>query len=106
MATVPIAQPAESVEQRFRRLAAVWRRETAHLSSPTKMFAHPAYQEIIGLGRDAVPLLLRELELNPDHWFGALRALTGASPVAEEDRGDVEKMAAGWQRWGRENGYR
>lgn len=45
-----------------------------------EMAMHPAYQRIIGLGPEVAPLLLRELERQPDHWFWALKALTGADP--------------------------
>jgi hypothetical protein len=69
------------------------------------MAAHPAYQEIITMGQEVVPLLLRDLEQEPDHWFAALRAITGAHPVPPEDRGDLHKMAAAWLRWGKDNGY-
>jgi hypothetical protein len=57
---------------------------------------HPAYQQIIGLGPAGVPLLLRELEREPDHWFWALRAITGEDPVPEEARGRLREMAAAW----------
>jgi hypothetical protein len=40
------------------------------------------YQEIIGMGERAVPLLLAELKREPDDWFWALHAITGASPLA------------------------
>ena len=106
MASVPAAQHAESVEQKFQRLAATWRAETGHLSSITSMFNHPAYQEIIALGQDVVPSLLRDLEKEPEHWFAALRAITGARPVAPEDRGQIDRMAEAWLRWAKEHGYR
>jgi len=106
MASVPIAQQAESVEQKFQRLAAVWRAETGHLSSITRMCNHPAYQEIIALGHDVVPSLLRDLEKEPEHWFAALRAITGAQPVPPEDRGQIDMMAEAWLRWAKEHGYR
>jgi hypothetical protein len=92
-------------EERFQHLAGVWRQEVAYLSSVTAMSQHPAYQAIIGLGPDVIPILLRELEHNPDHWFVALHALTGASPVPPEDRGYLDRMAAAWVRWGKEHGY-
>lgn len=69
------------------------------------MVEHPAYQAIIGLGEPAVPLVLKELEQQPDRWFAALRAITGANPVREEDCGDVTRMAESWIEWGRANGY-
>jgi hypothetical protein len=105
MTPVPTAQQVESVEQKFQRLTAVWRAETRHLSSTTKMFGHPAYQEIIAMGAQVVPSLLRDLEREPDHWFAALRAITGAQPVPPEDRGDITRMAAAWLRWAKDHGY-
>ena len=71
----------------------------------TEMAMHPAYQEIIGMGELAVPLILAELERDPDHWFWALKAITGADPVPEHCRGHLEEMAQAWLRWGRMQGY-
>jgi hypothetical protein len=106
MAPIPAAAKAESVEQKFQRLAAVWRTETGHVSSISKMFSHPAYQEIIGMGSAVMPCLLRDLHGEPEHWFAALRAITGAQPVSHEDRGQIDKMADAWLRWATEHGYR
>jgi len=58
------------------------------------MADHPAYRAIVGLGKPVIPLLLVELELEPDHWFIALHELTGAEPVPEESRGRIDKMAS------------
>ena len=69
------------------------------------MAAHPAYQEIISLGPDVVPLLLRELAREPDHWFTALKAITGTNPVDPADRGCIDKMAGAWLTWAKEAGY-
>ena len=44
-----------SVETVFERLLATWRDETKYLSQFHKIFQHPAYQEIIGLGMDGCP---------------------------------------------------
>jgi hypothetical protein len=98
--------PPESLEERFRRLVAVWQAETGHLSSTEQMAEHPAYQQIIALGPAAVPLLLRQLETEPDHWYMALEAITGADPVGEADCGRLLATARAWLRWGREKGYR
>jgi hypothetical protein len=51
--------PWETVEERFQRLAAAWHRDTDYLSSMADADSHPAYQEIIRLGPEVVPLLLR-----------------------------------------------
>jgi hypothetical protein len=74
---------AESVEQRFRRLAAVWKKDTAHLSSINASNNHPAYQEIIGMGWDVVPFLLHDIAA----------------------RGRIDKIAAAWVQWGQAHGY-
>jgi hypothetical protein len=54
MAITPVkptpAASAETVEERFRRLAAAWHRDTDYLSSMDEADSHPAYQEIIRLG--------------------------------------------------------
>jgi hypothetical protein len=102
----PAPEPTESVEERFRRLAAVWRAETAYVSSSSELRNHPAFQEIIGLGEAVVPLMLRDLEERPRLWVWALPQITGADPVPACDRGNITKMSEAWLRWGREHGYR
>jgi hypothetical protein len=109
MASIPVkhaaTRPAETVEQRFRRLAGAWHDQTYFLSSMSEASAHPAYQEIISLGPEVLPLLLRDLQDNHTHWFAALRALTGANPVPKSSAGNVPKMAEAWLGWTKDNGY-
>lgn len=46
---------------------------------------HPAYQQIIGMGEKALPLILRDLRDRPTgHWFWALNAITGEEPTLGE----------------------
>lgn len=89
----------------FERLAREWRAARTPTSSASRMAAHPAYLRIIGMGARAVPFILRELKERPDHWFAALHAITGASPVPEHARGRLAQMADAWVEWGRENGF-
>ena len=63
------------------------------------------YQKIIGMGWDAVPLILEELQREPDQWFWALEAITGENPVAPEAAGKVQRMAQAWIEWGKQHGY-
>ncbi len=94
--------------RKFERLVAEWRDQRGALSWVTEMAMCPAYQSVIGMGPAAIPLILARLESEgdePDHWFWALRALTGANPVTVEDRGDIVKMARAWIEWGRNSGY-
>ena len=96
---------AEELSERFNLLADRWRAETAFLSSVEDMCIHEAYQRIIGLGQPAVPLLLRGLDREPDHWFWALQAITGQVVHDEGTAGNVAAMARAWTEWGRRNGY-
>lgn len=95
----------ETPAQKFRGLVDTWKNETQASSSVTEMAMHPAYQQIIGMGPAAIPLIIRELENKPDHWFWALKAITGVDPVKPSERGKVRKMAAAWVRWAKEEGY-
>lgn len=95
----------KEIEQRFYRLANEWRDETAHISSMTQLIMHPKYQSIIGMGPDVLPILFRELRVNPDHWFWALRAITEEDPTRPEDAGDVQKMRESWLNWAKDRGY-
>ena len=94
----------ESLRLAFRRLTDEWRRNRGFTSSATEMAMQPAYQRIIGMGPAAAPLILRELEQEPDHWFWALKAITGADPARPEDRGDIIAMQRAWLDWGRRRG--
>ncbi len=94
-----------AIEERFQALAAQWKVECGVMSSVTQKAMHPAYQQIIGLGPAAVPLLLQGLQRSPDHWFWALKAITGEDPVPPEDRGRINRMAQHWIAWGRRHGF-
>lgn len=97
---------AIDVEAEFRRLADWWNRETKYLSNLNKAYQHPAYQQILALGPAVIPVILKDLESDPNWLIGALWDLTGANPVPQEHRGRLREMAADWLEWGRKNGYR
>jgi hypothetical protein len=92
------------ITQRFSQLAAVWKEETRFLSSVHEMVTHPAYLQIIGLGKDALPLLVNELRRDPDHWFVALQAIAGTNPIPPSARGDLDKMTQAWLTWAEQQG--
>jgi hypothetical protein len=91
------------LDEPFRALAAQWYQETGPLSSITKQAMHPAYQRIIAMGPRVIPLILKELQVRPAHWFWALNALTGVDPAREQTtfKGAVEA----WLKWGYKQGY-
>ena len=90
----------------FERLADEWEVGRPRGADVAQMTAHPAYQRIIAMGDPAVPWILDRMAAKPDHWFVALHAISGASPVAPENRGRLKEMTAAWLKWGQEQGYR
>lgn len=93
---------------RFQQLALVWKSERTATSLVTDIIIHPAYQKIIGMGEKAIPFIIAALRSEgdePDHWFWALRVLTGENPVEARDQGNLVGMAKAWIRWAEIEGY-
>ena len=95
---------AESIHERFHELRDDWKSKTRHLSNTAQISLVFSYQKIIGMGSAVVPLILSELEREPDHWFWALEAITDENPVPQSDAGNVEASARAWVQWGRDKG--
>lgn len=53
-----------------------------------------------------MPLIIAELEREPDHWFIALHAITGADPVKPDHAGRIRLMAKDWTEWAQAAGIR
>jgi len=108
--TEAVAQPqvnsdAAQLERDFGNLSKQWKRDTKLQSSVSAIVMHPAYLDIIGMGRAAVPFILRDLRKENSHWFTALRAITKAAPVNPADAGNLKRMRDAWLKWGKANGY-
>jgi len=69
-------------------------------SSLNKKVMHPSYQRIIGMGRDALPLILKEMKVNPGHWFWALDAITQGEENPAKDCESITEAACAWIKWG------
>lgn len=102
---MPISRISAEPAIKFSELKEEWETNTAHLSSITEIAMYPAYQQVIGMGKAAIPLILAELKKKPGHWFWALKAITGEEPVLPEQRGRMKQMAEARLRWGKEHGY-
>ena len=89
---------------RFRLLRDAWKAQSRYLSNTAQMAMLWPYQQIIGMGPAAVPLILAELDRETDHWFWALEAICGENPVPPEAAGKVEQMARAWLDWGQQKG--
>ena len=90
---------------RFNNLENEWKESTSILSSITEIVMHPSYQQIIGIGPSAIPFIFLSMRREPDHWFWALKAITGEDPVPNEYRGKIKKMTEAWRDWGKKNLY-
>ncbi len=94
-----------TLSQKFDTLSSTWRYENGVVSSVSEMALDPSYQEIIGMGEVAIPMILEELRESPNHWFAALTAISGQSPVKYDHRGNINEMIKDWLKWGKEEGY-
>ena len=92
--------PTTKYDAYFRSLARDWKRDTSHLSLISQRVTHPAYKQILGMGRTALPLILAELSVEPDHWFHALSLLADDNPIPSGFCGTVSEAAELWLDWG------
>jgi hypothetical protein len=88
------ATATQTAEQRFAELAEKWEYGTRFTSSVTRITKHPAYREIIAMGKQAVPFIVKRLEHGPVRWAWALREIEGASPVPAEAKHDEKRIRA------------
>lgn len=88
---------------RFETLVDEWRKARDPFTSGIENFILPAYQQIIGLGPAALPLIFQKLQHGADEWFWALRSITGENPVKEQHVGNQEGMRKDWLEWASAN---
>lgn len=95
---------AVEIKDLFEELKTDWKTRTKYMSNSAQIAAVRSYQRIIGMGPAALPLILKELERETDHWFWALEAISGENPVPADQAGRVDDMAKTWIEWGRKKG--
>lgn len=94
---------ATEIAKLFKALVQQWFEETWFVSSTKRRIAHPAYLKIIGLGPVAIPLIINELRVAPDHWFEALEAITREDPAVGAET--IDQMRAAWLAWADRHDY-
>jgi len=98
---------------KFRDLSREWKKQRGAMSSITGMSMLRPYQQIIGMGKDALPFILAELKEeadDPDQWFWALSIIAEANDlippqIGANVQGDYQAMAQVWLEWGGQQGY-
>lgn len=83
----------------FRSLVKKWRLATLWSSSITEAISHPIFNKITAMGTKVIPLIIEEIERQPDLLIAALPILTGEDPVHDSDRGNFPAMAITWIEW-------
>jgi hypothetical protein len=88
----------------FNELVAKWRPDATYESMTHRVAMLPAYQEMIGMGRPALRLILERLATDPSpHWLWALRAIAREDPA--QDTKEVASAVEAWLEWGEPRGY-
>lgn len=85
------------VKEAFERLAEEWQQSTLFTASVLDVVLDDRYQQIIGLGPQAVPLIMGRLRHEVGHWFWALKSIVGVD-VAEGAE-TLEEARRLWLRW-------
>ena len=93
------------VSARFSKLLNEWQLAASSSSFMEDYVMHPAFQQIVGMGPPAIPLILRELDQRPLLMW-ALGAITGEHPIPQDAHGDFRAMTEAWYNWAREAGLK
>jgi hypothetical protein len=63
----------------------------------------PSFKKIVDMKEVVVPLILKEIETQPDLLYLALQLIMGDDPVPRSDKGNVRAAVDAWIEWGRRN---
>lgn len=97
----------EDRRDRFERLAREWEDGTEFFSSTKAMTQHPDFAELVAMGEEIIPWVLRryEHEKDPGHWWLVLAEITGEAPEIPKDKqGKLAAVRQAWLEWGRRRG--
>ena len=89
----------------FNRLKNNWKIETAFISDYNKIINNPSYLSIIRLGKNIIPLILKELRDNDGLWFYALEQLTNKKVALDTINPTYQELKQAWLDWGVKNNY-
>jgi hypothetical protein len=88
----------------FHELVRRWRLETSASSSVMFMIENSNFQQIVKMGKKAIPLIVRELKAHEDFLFMALSLiLPSENVIPTSAKGKPQKMIDAWLRWAERN---
>jgi hypothetical protein len=90
--------------QRFYSLLNIWRSDTAFFSDPDLIVAHPAFQALVELAGDIVPLAIEDLRARPSNLVWVLDDAIGEVEYPRDIIGDLVAMSNAWIDWAERNG--
>lgn len=80
---------------RFNNLYESWRRETMFLSSADAIMSNANFQEIVSMGKDAVPYILDRIDKEPSSLVWALNVIF-SSKISQNPRITVSEACKLW----------
>ncbi len=89
------------LEIKFQFLAEKWKDQTRFFSLTRQIAKSDSYQAIIAMGKPVLPLILADLQREPNHWFFALQTISEENPVKESHLGNIKLMTNDWLKWGK-----
>lgn len=93
----------DTIEQKFEALSSEWKKFNGGRS--VIEYNHAAFMQIVGMGPDVIPILLRRLHEGDGDWIVAMKYVTGQRVTTPEMRGNFRAIRDAWLRWGLENGF-
>ena|SRR5579863_10139294 len=90
------------LEEKFNKLSQQWYKETGLLSFIRQKAVHSSYQQIIGMGKSALPFIFRELEEGKGDWLWALNAIVGEDKA--KGVSSFKEAVSTWLKWWRDSG--
>ena len=94
----------------FDKLVKQWDHETGIYSNPAKYLEHPIFLDIIALGEEALPFILREIVKDHSRWWIVALEKISQEQVIPDDMETYsgegyQKANQMWIHWGINKGY-
>jgi len=94
------------VEEQFKVLADEWeqhRQEIWYSSNINDYLKHPAYQEIVHLGKPAIPLIMERYKTDSLPWGFVLQEITGIPVIKDPKSFNPARVKEEWLKWWEQN---